>query len=914
MRWGLGPVFLYECLTSSRRWQTYALRSLGVAALLIAMSTIAISNGAMLEGKSSREYARLGVSYFYGMIGVELALVMLVAPAATAGAICLDRARGTLAHMLMTDLSDTEIVLGKLAARLMPVMGLVACSWPVMAISSLLGGIDPVALTLAFAIIVAMAVLGCTIALTLSVWAGKTHEVILSTYAVWILALLFWPIWYGLSTGGLVGAPPDWTLLANPFYIAFAPYAFPLKLEFGDYVGFFGVTLGSSTVLCLLAVWRTRPVACRGDRGKGGSPRLGRLGRMTRWLPGPSLDRDPVLWREWHRSRPTPWMTGLLALLMGTTAVLCIVGAVAFWRNGATPSRGQVWETAGVCSYLLHVVFGLLILSAVAPTSMAEERQRGSLDILAATSLSTWAIVIGKWIGTFRLAVLMVAGPGLMALAMATARSGPDVAYPSMSPEFNRPIPLGPRICGIGVVIATILAHGALITSIGIALAVWIKRQGRAIGVSVGLFILINAAWPIIANIVFSRSDYFSSRDLAALSPVALCGGFVNSFTSRQYGLVGGILWAGTFWAVEVFILAMGLLWLTFRTFDDCFDRLPDRPRRYSVQTIIAIILIGMIGGGSLIWAISLWMEGFQSAYGFSSRLPILPYTLAITIILVLIASEAATSIAARLRPGAIGPGKIRSFAGPNELALCNTAVSPGERESLRNAPATIGPSRFVLNRWWKFFRLVLLVAIGPALFAMSLATAQKAPQYTSQTTSAAMGRVTYTWTLIDPNVRHAAEVPLGLRLASVALLIVTILVHGAAGVGVGLVLATTMRWTRRDIAVVAGLTLIVVFIVPLGLFLLSSSRPPDITMWSAIMAGYSLLEPLVNGFSFHIRDTLWTVLFWDVVVGLFAAGMLWLTIRIWQRRALGPRDGEPALELESKAKSLDVEAVLIAD
>ena len=37
--------------------------------------------------------------------------------------------------MLVTDLSDPEIVLGKLAARLLPVLGLVACSWPVLAIS-----------------------------------------------------------------------------------------------------------------------------------------------------------------------------------------------------------------------------------------------------------------------------------------------------------------------------------------------------------------------------------------------------------------------------------------------------------------------------------------------------------------------------------------------------------------------------------------------------------------------------------------------------------------------------------------------------------------------------------------------------------------------------------------------------------
>ena len=194
MRWGPGPVFIYECLANSRRWQTYALRSVGVAALLFAMGTIANSRNAR-AGSSWRDYAQLGEGYFIAMIGVELALVMLAAPAATAGAICVDRARGTLEHMLMTDLSDPEIVLGKLAARLLPVCGLVACTWPVMAISSLLGGIDPVALTLAYAIILAVGVLGCTMALALSVWARKSHEVILTTYTVFILGLLLWNGW-----------------------------------------------------------------------------------------------------------------------------------------------------------------------------------------------------------------------------------------------------------------------------------------------------------------------------------------------------------------------------------------------------------------------------------------------------------------------------------------------------------------------------------------------------------------------------------------------------------------------------------------------------------------------------------------------------------------------------------------------
>ena len=61
MRWGLGPVFIYECLANSRRWQTYALRSVGVAALLFAMATIATSSmrdDGRARGETTRTSAR----------------------------------------------------------------------------------------------------------------------------------------------------------------------------------------------------------------------------------------------------------------------------------------------------------------------------------------------------------------------------------------------------------------------------------------------------------------------------------------------------------------------------------------------------------------------------------------------------------------------------------------------------------------------------------------------------------------------------------------------------------------------------------------------------------------------------------------------------------------------------------------
>ncbi len=106
MRFGTGPVFAYERVAGARRWQVYAGRSFMVAALLTVMAVIAWNVPSDLAGNTARAYAGLGEFYFYGLIGVELAIVMLAAPAATAGAICVDRARGTLDHILATDLSD----------------------------------------------------------------------------------------------------------------------------------------------------------------------------------------------------------------------------------------------------------------------------------------------------------------------------------------------------------------------------------------------------------------------------------------------------------------------------------------------------------------------------------------------------------------------------------------------------------------------------------------------------------------------------------------------------------------------------------------------------------------------------------------------------------------------------------------
>ncbi len=287
MRLGPGPVFVYEWLTTARRWQPYALRALFIGAILIGLSLTwnQVTRYRNLgERASLAEMAEYGEAIYFAIVLVELSLVLLAAPAATAGAVCLDKARGTLDHMLATDLSNAEIVLGKLGVRLIPVLSLIACVVPVIALSSLLGGIVPLALIGSFLVTIGCAVVGCSLAMTLSVWARKTHEVVMLTYVL-ILIWLGFPgllamAMYVLSGMVQAGGSQDfWRAIAwtNPYFLVFAPYTDADHVNLWTFLIFLGGCLAASGGLVGLATVRIRGVALR----QAGRPAAGR----RRWLP-----------------------------------------------------------------------------------------------------------------------------------------------------------------------------------------------------------------------------------------------------------------------------------------------------------------------------------------------------------------------------------------------------------------------------------------------------------------------------------------------------------------------------------------------------------------------------------------------------------------------------------------------------
>jgi hypothetical protein len=193
-RFGPGPVFVHESILSARRCQVYAVRAAFVLVLLAGMTCIwgffAVSPSRGVVSIYSL-MAEMGKGFFYALTTIQISLILLAAPASTAGSLGTDRARETLLQIMVTDLSDAEIVLGTLAARLAPVVARIAAAAPVAALVALLGGIEYAALAGALVVWLALAVLGCALALALSLWVPRMHEVLMAVYMVegaWIIA------------------------------------------------------------------------------------------------------------------------------------------------------------------------------------------------------------------------------------------------------------------------------------------------------------------------------------------------------------------------------------------------------------------------------------------------------------------------------------------------------------------------------------------------------------------------------------------------------------------------------------------------------------------------------------------------------------------------------------------------------
>jgi len=556
-----GPVFTYEWLITSRRWQVYAARSMFVATLLAGLATVWATSIVGRSLETFQDLATLGEEFYQAIVGIQFTLILTVAPAALAGAFCVDKSRGTLIHLMVTDLTDAEIVLGKLAARLIAVLGLLACTLPVLALVCLLGGVDPVALTRAFLVAVGLALLTSTLALTLSAWAHRPYEVLFTTYtvlAIWLLARPTWTHAFGMSWA-------SWPTLLDPIELTFEPDVDPTHPLMSP-AWFLLLCAMASAVLTTAVVRRIRAVAIRqASRGQV-SPTSRRrraeiLRRVARRLRlTPSLDGNPVLWREWHRNRPSTWIVVLTWIYTVFATAFSAWAIVEEWRVPTNDGQVAGWVTG------LLTAIGFLLLATNASTSLAEERARGSLDVLLATPLSTRSILVGKWLGAYRIILGLALAPGVISLSSV-------VANPA-------------HWLGVPLVLGLILSYGAALTSLGLMLATWIVRQARVLALVVTAHLLVTVGWLFL---VIELVDGDRLSDGLAIASAFYGPGLLTALIggdSKDWHQACGwaVIWIGIYAAVA------GLLFLTtLATFDRCLGRCSGTPRKggFDVETTV---------------------------------------------------------------------------------------------------------------------------------------------------------------------------------------------------------------------------------------------------------------------------------------------------------------------------------------
>jgi ABC-type transport system involved in multi-copper enzyme maturation permease subunit len=94
-------------------------------------------------GSSAFASAAIGQGVFAALLMLMTLQVVFLAPAATAGAISLEREKQTLDLLAATPISSLAIVIGKLLSALVYVFLLIAASIPLMAIVFVYGGVGP---------------------------------------------------------------------------------------------------------------------------------------------------------------------------------------------------------------------------------------------------------------------------------------------------------------------------------------------------------------------------------------------------------------------------------------------------------------------------------------------------------------------------------------------------------------------------------------------------------------------------------------------------------------------------------------------------------------------------------------------------------------------------------------------------
>lgn len=445
-----GPVFRREVVLAPRRPKLFLARSVYVIVLLILMCTAWLVVAGTQIIRNVGDMARFGAVLFQILAPLQLALAVFGSAMIAASAVAQEKDRRTLILLLMTRMTNSELVLGKLFASLLSIWGMLVAALPVFMMIPLFGGVSFAQVFQAFLVTAAAILAAGSLGSTLALWREKTFQ----TLAITALTLVAWvAVWEALYLLAADRVLVGWRI--EQWATTLSPYAAIMATTRPNFAsdtaqvwtggGFSLFALGAALLLNLWAILRVRvwnpsrelrllaperegvksiwgvehELAESGKEpttaNAAEAARAGHVDARVRQSSAQTREvwDNPILWRE-----VCTWAYGrkVLIIRIGYLLLFAMATAGLYQLLGASPSSAQTDTLIPAAAIPLapFCLVSLVLVNALAVTSITNERDGQSLDLLLVTDLSPREFIFGKLGGVFWVTKEMVLLPMLL--------------------------------------------------------------------------------------------------------------------------------------------------------------------------------------------------------------------------------------------------------------------------------------------------------------------------------------------------------------------------------------------------------------------------------------------------------------------------------------------------------------------
>ncbi|MCA9128435.1 MAG: ABC transporter permease [Planctomycetales bacterium] len=423
-----GPIFVREWTVTPRKVRFYLQRVVFVLALFSLVCTAWALMAGIQQVRNLGDLSRFGALVFQIVVPLELVVTMFLAAVSSASSVSQEKDRRTLILLLLTRLSSSQIVLGKLLSCLIGVWNLVFAALPLLLLIAILGGVSSSQVFASTAIVLVTAAWSGALANLVAFWREKTFQ----TLAITLLAVVSWLVLCeAIAAGSITAVSPQWADLLSPIR---ALWVVCQPIQTGHWsdipggiasvhcgLGLLAVLLFCSVAIVRLRVWnpsrQLRPQAPEPDEDYAAEKNTGISDKKSWKVRAPrEMWNNPVLWREMRT-----WAYGRKLMIIRVAYFGLFLAAVAglYWSvsSGVALQRSRLADELIPYSARILTPFfciSFVMINALAVNSITNERDGQALDLLLATQISPPQFLLGKLFGVLYVTKEMVVLPVLL--------------------------------------------------------------------------------------------------------------------------------------------------------------------------------------------------------------------------------------------------------------------------------------------------------------------------------------------------------------------------------------------------------------------------------------------------------------------------------------------------------------------